>query len=100
MSLRDLLVKLDDRQVNKAYVNYKDENGNMENVCYQDKIFFRVIDTEKVQFLNPLRVAETLQKIESKELKLMGSGTYLQPVDFKNHYKNNNKKGYQPWKLF
>jgi len=99
MPLKNLLERLEEQGINKVFVNYRSNDGEMRNICYQDRVFFHVVDKRKIRFLNPLRVAETLKKIENKELELMGSGNYLQPINFNKDYKN-NVKGNQSWKLY
>lgn len=96
MDLLKLLKKLKKNNVNKTYVFYKNENGLLDNICYQNDVFFKVYEKDKVRFLNPIRVVDTLQEIQDGKLQLVGKGFYVIPVDFKKHYKKENLT----WKLY
>ena len=74
------------RGINKVFVYFRDEDGEIKNICFQNDIFFRLEKNEQIRFLNPLVAMDTLVKIHNRELQLVGTGRYMPNVDFSNYY--------------
>lgn len=57
------------------YCYFKDEDGKVHNIIYQDGIFISLLNNNKIVKLNPLSEVEVwFNKILSKEYKLIGKG--------------------------
>ncbi|MEN1970103.1 hypothetical protein WMZ97_18785 [Lentibacillus sp. N15] len=97
MNLQNLMDYVNQKEVNKFFIFYKDKEGKTDNICFQDYIFFRIEKNKKVRFLNPLRVADTLAKVKRRELTLVGAGHYVRAVNFDKQY--NWKGKIKSWKI-
>lgn len=86
--LKEFLECTKRKGINKVFVYFRDEDGEVKNICFQNNIFFSVLNRKgEVRFLNPLKVMDTLVKIQNRELQLIGTGRYIQDVDFSKYYR-------------
>lgn len=96
MSLQTFLTYVSRKGVNKIFIYYK-EKGKLKHICYQDRIFFLIDNSNSVRFINPLRAIDTLDRIRRRELKFVGLGHYVLKVDL--HKGNNRKVERRTWRL-
>lgn len=99
MSLQSFLNHVNERGYNKFFIFFKDKDGNTDNICFQDNIFFSVNKNKKIRFLNPLRAIDELNEYEEKEKRIIGIGHYIQDVDFTKNYDWKGEKR-SSWVLF
>ena len=97
MALKTFLINAKIKGFNKRYVFFKDKDGTIKNICFQDGVFFTINSDKTVRFLNPILTMETLIKIQKRELKIVGSGMYVENVNFE-HYQNREGKR-RAWRL-
>lgn len=97
MCLQTFLLQAREKGINKVYFFYKDKDGSLKNICFQDNIFFQVKSNRSIRFLNPLRVMNTLEKVRSGEVKIVGRGYYPKKITEKEFEKNYFRKGAVSW---
>lgn len=86
MNLLSLLEKAKKENINQVFIFYKDENGDIDNICFQNNVFFRLEPNRKIRFLNPIRTVDKLNEIKQGKLKIVGMGRYGKKINFKKEY--------------
>lgn len=86
MNLLDFLKQVKKHQLNQFFIYYKNEDGELRNICFQDNKFFKVERNKKVRFVNPLRAMDIFDEILEGKLKFVGIGKYMKKIDFIKDY--------------
>ncbi len=82
MTLKELLLELKRTNTNKVFLFFKDEDGELKNVIYQDDCFYRLVNGEARRF-NPLLAYDAILRVQAGVYKPVGFGQYAQPLKIK-----------------
>ncbi len=75
MSLDDVLIHLREKEVDRVFVFYLNQEGETRNVIYQDGVFFRLLN-KKIKRFNPIVAYDELVEIQRGNYKILGVGKY------------------------
>lgn len=86
MALRavDVIRQMEERGENQFMLLYRDEEGNMKSLAYQNLMFFQPVAHKQYRVLGkPSEILSIIEGLKSGKYKLVGKGYYSRPIEFK-----------------
>lgn len=80
----EVIKQMEERGENQFMLLYRDEEGNMKSLAYQNLMFFQPVAHKQYRILGkPSEILEIVDGLKSGKLKLVGKGYYSRPITFK-----------------
>ena len=80
----EVIRQMEERGENQLMILYRDEEGNMKSLAYQNLMFFQPVAHKQYRVLGkPSEILSIIEGLKSGRYKLVGKGYYSRPIEFK-----------------